>query len=301
MMKNSVFTNEQILSWIQYFGTQTELDLERIKIVDMSRENKNLLPAIQNFRTVLAFLDAEQNGIFYKLWDAGLGDCEIWLGEGLSPSGEAIPCRKLPDVLRHDLTGPTAVLIQNADARNTPRIGLKNDNFSLGSVRYVGSEIRSVIMSMLHVDIQDVICIISGESIAVETAIMASAGNVLAVEYRESDRALMESNCEKFGLNNVAIVRDVKPETLAGLPVPALSFIVATDRLEDEIRDLLIVNPQMQFVIYTLDLDILARIPALFEKYGIHDTEITQIAVSKLNANNRFSPQPSPWLISGHI
>ncbi len=301
VMKNSAFTNEQILSWMQYFGTQTAIDLERIKIVDMSREDKNLLPAIHNFRTVLAFLDAGQNGIFYKLWDAGLGDCDVWLGEGLTPDGKPIrPC-KLPGVLRHDLTGPAAVLIQNPAARNTARIGLKNDNFSLGSVRYVGSEIRSVIMSMLHVDIQDTICIISGESIAVESAIMASAGKIIAVEYREADRALMESNCDKFGLNNVAIVENARPETLSGLPVPTLSFIVATGRLESEIQDLLAVNPRMQFVVYTLELDILAKIPALFEKYGIHDTEITQIAVSKLDADNRFRPQPSPWLIAGAV
>lgn len=298
-MKNSAFTNEQILSWVQYFGTQTSIDLERIKIVDMSREDKNLLPAIHNFRTVLAFLDAGQNGIFYKLWDAGLGNCDIWLGEGLTPDGKPVQSCKLPGVLRHDITGPTAVLIKNPDARNTARIGLKNDNFSLGSVRYVGSEIRSVIMSMLHVDIQDTICIISGESIAVESAIMAGAGKIIAVEYREADRALMESNCDKFGLANVAIVPDVKPETLAGLPAPSLSFIVATDRLESEIRDLLAVNPKMQFVVYTLDLNILAKIPALFEKYGIRGIEITQIAVSKLGAEGRFHPQPSPWLIAG--
>lgn len=109
-----------------YFSAQTAIDLERIKIVDMSREDKNLLPAIHNFRTVLAFLDAGQNGIFYKLWDAGLGDCDVWLGEALTPDGKPIrPC-KLPGVLRHDLTGPAAVLIQNPAARNTARIGLNN-------------------------------------------------------------------------------------------------------------------------------------------------------------------------------
>lgn len=40
-----------------------------------------------------------------------------------------------------------------------------------GTVRYVGNEIRAVIMSMLAVDVQDTICIVSGESIVVETAI----------------------------------------------------------------------------------------------------------------------------------
>ena len=36
-----------------------------------------------------------------------------------------------------------------------------------------------------------------------------------------------------------------------------------------------------------------------FEKYGIKDVEVIQIAVSKLNSKNSFEQQPAPWLISG--
>ena len=45
------------------------------------------------------------------------------------------------------------------------------------------AEIRAVLLSKMQVDTRKNICVISGESIAVEAAIMASEGTVVAVEY----------------------------------------------------------------------------------------------------------------------
>ena len=55
----------------------------------------------------------------------------------------------------------------------------------------------------------------------------------------------------------------------------------------------------MRFMIYTLELNVLAEIPALFAKYEIHDMEALQIAVSKLRKNGMFETKPVPWIISG--
>ena len=57
----------------------------------------------------------------------------------------------------------------------------------------------------------------------------------------------------------------------------------------------------MQFVIYTLELDILSKIKPLFDKYNISNMEVTQITVSKTDKNNMFVTQPSPWLITGEV
>lgn len=55
----------------------------------------------------------------------------------------------------------------------------------------------------------------------------------------------------------------------------------------------------MRIIIYTLELNILAQIPALFEKYRIGNMEALQISVSKLRANGMFETKPVPWIISG--
>ena len=109
----------------------------------------------------------------------------------------------------------------------------------------------------------------------------------------------MEENAAKFGVHNVEIVEGVDQEAWKKLPVPRLAFIVADKHLEENIAALLQKNPHMQFVVYTLELDTLSAIKPLFEKYGISNTEVMQISVSKTNHNNVFIAQPSPWLITG--
>ncbi len=296
----SPYTNREILAWLQYFSDQTDvaLDLERVKILDLSRKNKNLIPTVESNRLSLVLSGGGLPNLFYDLWAAGLGECQVWFRTGTVPSG-APESKKIWELIDRELDAPAVLLISNPAARSSYKIGIDNGEFSSGSIRYVGSEIRAVIMSMLHVDIQDVICIISGESIAVEAAMVASEGTIIAVEYNHNDRAAMDENVTKFGLNNVDIVENCSVDTLSGHPVPSLAFIVASDHLEEEIRSLLTINPNIQFVIYTLELNILAAIPPLFEQYGIRNMEVTQIAVSKLNSKNQFVAQPAPWLISG--
>ena len=59
--------------------------------------------------------------------------------------------------------------------------------------------------------------------------------------------------------------------------------IVANHYLESDMERLLKINPEMQFVIYTLDLGILAQAKLIFDKPGIRNMEAIQISVSKTN------------------
>ena len=72
-MEANLFDNEQVLAWLRYFMENANLDLARVKILDITRKNKNLLPTVLSNRSVLVFTDAGHPQIFYDLWDAGLG------------------------------------------------------------------------------------------------------------------------------------------------------------------------------------------------------------------------------------
>ena len=300
MNSKSSFTNQNILAWLQYFSQKAGLDIEKIKIIDISKKKKNLIPTIETHKRVLVFADSGNPNFFFDLWEYGLGECDIWFKTGLEPEGNVNIC-KLSDMIDKEITEPSVMLIFNPNARSSYKIGMKNDNFSQGSVRYVASEIRSIIINKLHLDDQDTICIISGESIAVESAMIASEGEIIAVEYNKHDRFSMEENVTKFGLSNVTIVNDTSRASMKEVPVPSLSFIVATSRFEEEVQNLLKLNPQMKFVVYTLELDILSTILDVFKKYDITRTEVIQIAMSKLNNQNVFKAKPAPWIISGEI
>ena len=297
-MAENLFTNDVIISWLQYFAQNTNVDLERVKMLDITKKNKSVIPTVESHKATLVFTEAGDPDIFYRMWNAGLGECEVWYNDGSEPSGE-IRHDKLKSMIDRGINASAGMLILNDNARNTYKIGMDNENFRRGSVRYVGSEIRSVILNKMQVGLQDDILVISGESIAVEAAIIAQEGSVTAVEYNSDDRKTLEENIDHFGTRNIQVIDHVDDETMKGLPVPSLVFMVASASMEQELACLTRLNPNINVVIYTLDFGVAANMDHVFEKYHIIDKEVIQITVQKLNSRNTFEAQPAPWISSG--
>lgn len=296
-MEQTLFTNEVILSWLQYFSQNVEINLANLKILDITGKNKNLIPTVMSNHAVLVFTDAGHPDLFYDIWNAELGDCEIWYNEGSAPSGE-IKHNKLSNMINRGINASAAMLILNPNAATNYQTGIQNSLFSCGSVHYVCQEVRAVIMNKLNLGNQDNICIISGESVAVESAMIAAEGSVIAVEYDSRDRKTMEENVEKFGLRNVTVIESLNDSTLDTLPVPDVAFIVASPRIDSEIKRLLTINPVIEFVIYTLDFEILTSLSTLLRENGLARTEAIHIEVSRINSKTMTEPFPAPWIIS---
>lgn len=297
-MEQQIFTNEVILSWLQYYAKNTTIDLEHVKIIDITKKNKNIIPTVEAHKTTMVFTNAGINDIFYSLWNAGLGECEVWYNEGSEPEGQ-IYNRKVKEMIDRGINASAGMLILNPEARNTAKIGMDNELFRKGSIHYVGSEIRAIILNKMMVGPADDICVIGGESIAIESALIAAEGAVIAVEYNHADRDTMEENVEHFGLHNVKIIDHVDEESMKGLPVPRLVFMVASASMDQELACLKKINPNIDVVIYTLDFKVAAGAKDTLEKIGITDVETIQVAVSTLGSNNAFKQQPAPWIITG--
>lgn len=299
-MDNYIFNNSHVLAWLEYFSKNTEVDLEHVKILDITRKNKNLIPAVEAHHNVLVFTEAGHEDIFYRMYNAGLGECTVTYNEGSEPEGP-IKTDKVANMIDRGINASAGMLIYNPNARSTVKFGMDNKAFASGSVRYVGSEIRSIILSKMQINEGKNICVISGESIAVEAAILDGEGDVIAVEYNSNDRSTLEDNVVQFGLNNVTIIDHVDEETMKGLAVPDVTMLVASASMEKEMECLIKLNPNMEFVIYTLDFVVAASMPEICRKFGIRDPEIIQVSVSKLSSKNTFTTQPAPWLISGKV
>ena len=297
-MEQQIFTNEVILSWLQYYAKNTSLDLEHVKMIDITKKNKNIIPTVEAHKTTMVFTNAGIDDIFYRLWNAGLGECEVWYNEGSDPSGEILH-QKVKDMIDRGINASAGMLIINPNARNTAKIGLSNELFQRGSIHYVGSEIRAVILNKMMVAPQDDICVIGGESIAIEAALMAPEGSVIAVEYSHADRATLEDNVAHFDLHNVKIIDHVDADSMKDCPVPRLVFLVASASTDQELRYLTSINPDIQVVIYTLDFKVAANIQSTLSELGITDIDTIQISVSKLGSRNTFKQEPSPWIITG--
>jgi len=296
-MDQKIFTNTHILAWLQYFSENTDIDLEHVKILDITRKNKNLIPAVEAHRCVLVFTEAGNKDIFYKMWDVGLGDCEVVYNEGSEPAGE-IKRNKVSEMIDRGINASAGMIVLNPNARSTIKFGMDNKRFASGSVKYVGSEIRAVLLSKMQIHESKNLCVISGESIAVEAAMMCGEGTVIAVEYKERDRETMEENVGQFGLRNVEIVDHVGADTMDALPTPDTTMLVASASLEQELDYLLKRNPKMEFVIYTLDFKVAASISDILTARGLTDITEIQISVAKLKSGNVFENQPAPWIIT---
>lgn len=292
------FTHSQMLVWMGHFSEQMQVSPEKIKVLNICGKPKNVIPVVETHKRVLIFTDATHQDLFYELWEAGLGDYDLWYSVGNAPEAgvKKSTASQLMDV---KIAEPMVVYIMNENTREAMRFGIRNDVFSRGSVRYVGNEIRAVIMSLLAVEEHDVMYFVSAESIAIEAALVANEGTMVAIECDEGSLRTMEENVEKFKVRNIQIVSGFNEEAMASLPQPRLSFLVATKYLEKDIERLLRKQPKQQFVIYTLELGILSDIKGIFERQGITDMEVRQITVSKTDKNGVFVTEPSPWLITG--
>ena len=222
----SIFNNESILAWLKYFSDNTEIDLATVRILDITGDNKNLMATVQTNKSVLVFTDGNHPEVFYNMWDNGLGDCEVWYNEGSEPEGN-MKHNLLSEMIDRGVNVSAAMLINNPGARTAYRTGIENNLFSPGSIRYVAPEIRAVIMNKLDLDERDNVCVVSGESIAVEAAIAARCGKVIAVEYKDGDFQTMEENVMRFGLRNVSIVPHMEGWS-SKWPVPDVAFLVAS-------------------------------------------------------------------------
>lgn len=297
MEEKTIFTYPQMLDWLGYISSEMNISPEKVKMLNACGKRRNILSTIATHKRVLIFADESRRQMLYKCWEAGYGDYEMWYGLGTEP--KEMKKTKIKDMMDYEITEPTVIYIVNENTRESIIFGMKNENFSAGSVRYVGHEIRAVIMNKLELDVSDTVTIVSGESIVIEASFMAHEGLIIAVERDKGSLRSMEENVAKFGVHNVEIVDDVKPELYENFQTPRLAFIVATKRdIESDIINFLKINPKMKFVIYTLELDILADLKYLLNKYGVEVTEVMQISVSKTNSNSEFVAQPSPWLIS---
>lgn len=293
-----VYNTSEMLAWVGNFAERMGVSPEKIKMLNICGKKKNVLPTIETHKRVMIFADESQPDLFYELWEGGYGDYDMWLGVGTSRE-DAVKTRKVKEYMDRKIKEPTVIFIINENTREASRYGIRNEYFSRGSVNYVGHEIRAVIMNMLSCDVGDTICIVSGESIVIEAAIEASEGTIIAVEPDERDMRALQDNVSKFGVHNVEIIPELTTEAMEKVPVPRLAFIVASKRLEEEIQVLLQINPHMQFIVYTLELDMLVSIKNIFEKYKILNTEVLQIAISKSDKRSVMVSQPSPWMISG--
>lgn len=112
----------------------------------------------------------------------------------------------------------------------TQLLGLSDDLFEPrrpGSGVITKREVRAIALAALGLQTSSVVWDIgSGTgSVAIESARLASAGRVYAIECDEGALAAIQINCRRLGASNVTVVPGLAPGALVGLPAPDAIFI----------------------------------------------------------------------------
>ena len=296
-MAKNLFSNEDVLKWMQYFADNSPIDLEQITMMDVTKGNANIIPMVEAHKAVLAFMEAGDKEVFYRMWNAGLGDCEVWYNEVSSPSGP-IKHDSLKDMIDRGINESAGMLVVNKKALSTNKSGLGNLMAGVSS-KEVGKEIRNIIMTKMRIDSEDTVVVVGGEIVAVDAAFRANEGHVVAVEYSRKQREALEDNITFYDLRNVTVLDHVDEESLDDYPVPNVAFLTASASTEQEIKTLTALNPDIILVVYTLDFVAAGRMKQVFEDAGIKEPEVIQVAISRMKSNNTFVLEPAPWIITG--
>ena len=82
-------------------------------------------PPVESHNSTLIFTEAGHQDIFYRMWNAGLGDCTVWYNEGSDPSGEILN-KPVKEMINRGINASAAMLIINPNARSTSKIGMNN-------------------------------------------------------------------------------------------------------------------------------------------------------------------------------
>ena len=103
------------------------------------------------------------------------------------------------------------------------------------------------------------------------------------MEQKEEAVQLIEKNRDRFGLQNIRVVKSHAPEGLSTLPTPTQAFIGGSSgRLKEILSVLWRKNPKMRIVINAVSMETICEIRELLSLYLIKDEEIIQLQVSRM-------------------
>lgn len=219
------------------------------------------------------------------LLDAGMDSCEIITGCQLSYAGQRIRRLSPSECVEVTEEGLYTCLVKNPYAKAGKLThGMADSRFIRGTVPMTKEEVREVSICKLHLREKAVVYDIgSGTgSVAVEIAGLSDEIQVYAIERKEEAAALIEQNREKFGLENMTVVKDTAPEGFADLPVPTQAFIGGSGgRFKEILAALWEKNRHMRIVMSAVSLETICEIREILPLYRIKDEEMVQLQISR--------------------
>ena len=218
------------LSSLTYLCARLGTSYEDVRPVSLHGREHDIVPDIRRNRRVFTLVGGENGmGLLCKhLTEAGLGGVKVSVGESLSYPQERVTIGTAAELAEKTFNSLSVALIENDGADPIVTHGLPDEAFNrTESVPMTKSEVRSVCLSKLALT-EHAICWDVGAgsgSVAIEMALQAAAGQVYAIERKDTAVALLRENTRKFQLENLTVVPGLAPDACLRLPAPTHVFI----------------------------------------------------------------------------
>lgn len=172
--------------------------------------------------------------------------------------------------------------------------GVSDEEFIRGKVPMTKREVRVASICKLHLKENSVFYDIgSGSgSVSVEAARLSKDIKVFAVDLNAEAVELTKQNAEKFGLENITVIKGAAPDILEELPPPDCVFIGGSSGyLEEILTALYSKNPKVRVVVNAVSLESLSLIERVVnrnEGFKLKDFEAVQFSVTKAEEAGRY-------------
>lgn len=242
------------------------------------------------------------------LLDADMPECEVITGYQLSYPEERIEHHTPLECMDLKEEGLYTCLIKNPYAiKRKLTHGIADGQFIRQRIPMTKEEVREISICKLHLRENDILYDIgSGTgSMAIEIAGLSDNIQVYAVEQKEDAVSLITQNKERFGLQNITIIKAIAPEGLSSLPTPTQAFIGGSGgRLKEILSVLWQKNPQMRIVINAVSIETICEIKELLSLYPVKDEEIVQVQISRMQkagSHHLMQAENPVWICSFHF
>lgn len=254
------------ISSISYLASRYNISWHDMKIVSLHGRTGHLAHELKTNKKVFVISSGgmETSDIISELIDKGFEDCDIYIGENMSYPEEVLSHGKVADFKEHKFLELCSMIIINQNASPMHMtFGIEDDEFIRDKVPMTKSEIRALSVAKLGLSSED-ICYDVGAgtgSVSIEMAMNVPKGKVYAIEKKTIAADLIYKNIEKFGLDNVEVIKGEASVSMEEIEAPDAVFIGGTTgKLRDILKIVFEKNPKVRVVVTAVSLESVAEI-----------------------------------------
>lgn len=268
----------------QYLLSKLLINYEKVNVISVHGRSNKVIGSVSynEYTFILTGGNAKAHNVINDIYNAGLQDVIISIGENMHAENEKIISLPIKEALNYTFADLTVLLIHNKDYIN-PNKPLKDSDFIRGKAPMTKEDIRWLLPKYLDIQENDIVYDIGAGtgSCAFEFAGHAKNGLVYAFEKEEEAYNLILENKKNLKRYNVECIQGKAPEILQDIERPDKVFIGGSSgKIEDIFSLIYEKNSSAVITVTAITIETLYKSIEAFKTYNI-EPEIVCINSAK--------------------